>query len=322
MSKRWGVLVLFFLLFLLGCQAEEPPLAALPATTVAPATAAPTARPTETATAIATATAVPTQTPLPTNTPTPEPTSPPTALPQLTNTPGPVPELTSHTVWPRWENVAEYSFYSPSRRKEVFFTIYTPPGYDESEEHYPVLYFLHGSQSSQILFWNAVSREVPAANDDAGVWLSDLINSGTMPPFILVAPDDADGYWGNINKVMVTEELIQVVDSNWRTIPEQNGRSLTGFSMGAGGAMAYPAERPDLYCNTMILAESGDYDALAKWSHNVPAVLYYDLEIAFAVGELDTRGVEETTYASETLTELGIPHTVEIVPDIPHDFGK
>ncbi|MBK7893620.1 MAG: alpha/beta hydrolase-fold protein [Candidatus Promineifilaceae bacterium] len=288
--------------------------------TVPSATPTPTATATATATATlaATATAVPSHTP--TSTHTPSPTAEPTLTPS--STPGPVPELTLHTIWPRWENVTEYSFYSPSRRRDIFFTIFTPPGYDESDQPYPVLYFLHGSQGNHFLFWYGISAELPADANDTGAWLAQLITSGQLPPFILVSPDDADGYWGNVNKTMVTEELIQVIDHNWRTIPEQNGRSLAGFSMGAGGAMAYPAQRPDLYCNTMIMAESGDDDALFKWSQNVPAVLYYQLEIAFAVGELDTRAVEATTHASETLTELGIPHTVEIVPSIPHDFGK
>lgn len=313
--------MLFLVMFLSGCQGQEQPVAEVVAATATPipATALPTATPTTTptATATATATAVPSNTPTAahTPTPTPEPMSTPTT------TPPPVPELTLLTVWPRWENVTEYSFYSPSRRRDLLFTIFTPPGYEQSNQHYPVLYFLHGSQGNHFLFWYGISQELPEANNDTGVWLAELMQSGQLPPFILVSPDDADGYWGNANKVMVTEELIRVIDNNWRTIPERNGRSLTGFSMGAGGAMAYPAERPDLYCNTMIMAESGDHDALVKWSHDTPAVLYYDLEIAFAVGELDTVAMEETAHDSDYLTELNIPHTVQIVPDIPHNFG-
>ena len=218
--------------------------------------------------------------------------------------------------------MAEYSFYSPSREREIFFTLYTPPGYEESEQRYPVLYFLHGSQGSHILFWNAISREVTAANEDAGAWISQLIESGQIPPMIIVAPNDSNGGWGSENEVMVTEELITAVDSNWRTIPERNGRSLAGFSMGAAGAIRYPARHPDLYCNTMLLAESSVDDAAMLWQANQTTILESGLQVGLVVGELDTRAVTATTAVQQILTGLGIPHELQIVPDVAHNFGQ
>jgi enterochelin esterase-like enzyme len=233
-----------------------------------------------------------------------------------------VPPVTQQSTVERWQGVAEYSFFSQSRQRDIFFTIYTPPGYGQTDQRYPVLYFLHGRQGSHILFWNAISREVEAANGDAGAWLSQLINSGQLPPFIVVAPNDSDGGWGDRNAVMVTQELVQAIDGNWRTIVGQNGRSLAGFSMGAGGAMAYSAQYPNLYCNTMPLAESGDEAALAKWEPNRTAVLESGLEVALVVGELDTRAVNASTAVAETLTQLNIPHQLQIIPDVPHNFGQ
>src|SRR5690625_4671120 len=40
--------------------------------------------------------------------------------------------------------VARMWYNSPSLEKERRITVYTPPGYEESEEEYPVLYLLHG----------------------------------------------------------------------------------------------------------------------------------------------------------------------------------
>jgi enterochelin esterase-like enzyme len=233
-----------------------------------------------------------------------------------------IPAVTRQSTIERWQNVVEYSFYSPSRQQEILFTIYTPPGYEQSDERYPVLYFLHGSQGSHILFWNAISREVTAANEDAGGWISDLIESGQIPPLIIVAPNDSDGGWGDTNETMVTQELIQAIDGNWRTIANKNGRSLAGFSMGSAGAARYPAQNPELYCNTMLLAESHVDEAATLWAQNRDAILASGLQVGLVVGELDTRGVSATTAVVQILTELNIPHELKIVPDVPHNFGQ
>ncbi|VAW43213.1 hypothetical protein MNBD_CHLOROFLEXI01-3635 [hydrothermal vent metagenome] len=320
MIKRWSLLG--SLLLLLGCGVQRP----LPSTlspTAIPPTATATLPPTETASP----TAVPAVTAPPTATPTvmsaPSPTA--TLLPTHTATAEPqtaVPAITRQSTVERWQNVAEYSFFSPSRQQEIRFTIYTPPNYDQSDEQYPVLYFLHGSQGSHILFWNAISREVTAANEDAGGWISGLIESGQIPPLIIVAPNDTDGGWGDTNKTMVTQELIQTIDGNWRTIANRNGRSLAGFSMGAAGASRYPAKNPDLYCNTMLLAESHVDEAATLWAQNQDAILASGLQVGLVVGELDTRGVNATTAVQQILTELKIPHELQIVPDVPHNFGQ
>ncbi|VAW40993.1 hypothetical protein MNBD_CHLOROFLEXI01-1403, partial [hydrothermal vent metagenome] len=260
---------------------------------------------------------------LPTETATPLPSPTVPSLPTQPAEPQTaVPAVTRQSTIERWQNVVEYSFYSPSRQQEILFTIYTPPNYDQSDERYPVLYFLHGSQGSHILFWNAISREVTAANQDAGGWISDLIESGQIPPLIIVAPNDTDGGWGDTNETMVTEELIQAIDGNWRTIANRNGRSLAGFSMGAAGASRYPAKNPDLYCNTMLLAESHVDEAATLWAQNQDAILASGLQVGLAVGELDTRGVNATTAVQKILTDLDIPYELQIVPDVPHNFGQ
>ena len=334
MKKQWlihfGISVLLGL-WLVACQeqASSDTASLLVTETAVSATAtiipSQTPDPTSTPTASATATPLPTNTPEPTATPLPTNTPSPTAtlLPTSTSVPDTaVPAVTRQSTAERWQNVAEYSFFSPSREREILFTIYTPPGYEQSDQHYPVLYFLHGSQGSHILFWNAVSREVAAANEDAGGWVSQLIETGQLPPFIIVTPNDTDGGWGSTNEAMVTQELIQAIDGNWRTIAARNGRSLAGFSMGAAGAMRYPARQPDLYCNTMLLAESGTHDGPDVWEENQEAVLASGLQVGLAVGELDTRAVNATTAVQQILTELNIPHELQVVPDVPHNFGQ
>ena len=42
------------------------------------------------------------------------------------------------------EGLETVSFFSPALAREMKFDIVLPAGYDDSDEHYPVLYLLHG----------------------------------------------------------------------------------------------------------------------------------------------------------------------------------
>lgn len=87
--------------------------------------------------------------------------------------------------------------------------------------------------------------------------------------------------------------------------------------MGAMGATIYPARHPDLYCNTMLLAESGVLDTTTFWVDNQAAVLASGLEVALVVGERDTRAVNATTVMEQTLTDLNIPTSCTLSPTFP-----
>jgi hypothetical protein len=168
--SRRQMIGIVLVLLVAGCHRTTPDTAApsreqaltpSPTLTLSPVpTAVPTATPTTT----------PTSTPTPTATMTPSPTATPTDLPP----PTPVNELRPS----RFTRVQQGVFFSQSRQVAIEFTLFTPPSYEEGTERYPVLYFLHGVSGSEILFWNAIGREVTAANGDAGAWLSQLMLDG------------------------------------------------------------------------------------------------------------------------------------------------
>lgn len=119
-----------------------------------------------------------------------------------------------------------------------------PPGYDQGKKHYPVLYFLHGWQSSPenwnfLLDWDGL--------------LASLCNEGKVDPFILVLPDSGDDgeSWysdyldGRAYSRYLIEELIPAVDRTYRTIPKARG--IGGFSMGGYGAYKLMATYPHLF---------------------------------------------------------------------------
>jgi enterochelin esterase-like enzyme len=220
-----------------------------------------------------------------------------------------------------WTNTEEGSFYSPSRDMMISFVIFTPPGYQESTERYPVLYFLHGISGNHYMYWGQINAYVPDANGDSGAWISELITEEIIPPMIIVTPDDADGMWEETNDVMITQELINYIDANWRTIPNRSGRAIEGFSMGGMGASQYSAKHPNLYCSTNIMSAPFGDELILDWENNEQEILDSDLQVHLEAGSKDSQ-LNSMTTLHEGLTTLEIPHQFKIVQGIRHNFGE
>jgi enterochelin esterase-like enzyme len=126
------------------------------------------------------------------------------------------------------------------------YSVYLPPGYEESERRYPVFYLLHGLDGDHT---NWVRLGHAAETADA------LISSGEMVPAILVFPDGSDSYWidsdpatgfGAVETAFVTE-LLPHVDATYRTLATRNARMIGGLSMGGYGAIRFAFEYPELF---------------------------------------------------------------------------
>jgi predicted esterase len=123
--------------------------------------------------------------------------------------------------------------------------IYLPPGYDASDERYPVVYALHGIFTNQ--------------KDDIlgmGVQINSQIAEGEAREMILVFPD-GDNLFGGSNymssptigdyETYISQELVAYVDSNYRTIPNRDARGIAGCSMGGNGALHLAFKFPDIF---------------------------------------------------------------------------
>ena len=220
-----------------------------------------------------------------------------------------------------WMNTELSSFYSPSRGETINFIIYTPPGYEEDDKQFPVLYFLHGRGGNHFLYWGSISQVIPEAGGDAGAWISELINNEIIPPMIIVTPDDADGFWGQDNDIMVTDELINHIDTNWRTIPNRTGRAIEGFSMGGMGASRYASRHADLYCSTIIMAAPHVEELIPDWEQNRREIIRKDLNVRLVVGNED-RQLEPMQVLHRSLNSQVISHQFDIVSDVGHNVGE
>jgi predicted esterase len=149
-------------------------------------------------------------------------------------------------------------------------TIYVmlPPGYEKSEKKYPVIYYLHGqgSDSSELLaFEKALYAEM---------------QNGSVKPFIVVSVNGNNSLGGSfyVNSARtgkwmdhIADELVTLIDRNYRTTASPRGRGLMGFSMGGFGVLNMGLTRSDRFgavwalCPGIIVPQKGIIDALQSW---------------------------------------------------------
>lgn len=145
------------------------------------------------------------------------------------------------------------------------FQVYTPPGYEDSQTAYPVLYLLHrwGADERQ---WTERLRVHEVADR--------LISSGEVPPFLIVMPQGHKSFFlnaaapegdytailesdpvffkdaltgcGNYEDYML-EEVIPHVEATYRVLADREHRAIGGVSMGGHGALTLALRHPDLF---------------------------------------------------------------------------
>jgi len=140
------------------------------------------------------------------------------------------------TIAKRWYN-------SKILGKERRLTIYTPAGYEQTKNKYPVLYLMHGMGGDEEA-WSALGR--------AAQILDNLIAQGKAKPMILVMPngnisqqaapgESTDGFYKPTMQLPNTmdgrmeesfPEVIKFVETNYRADATKAKRAIAGLSMG------------------------------------------------------------------------------------------
>jgi enterochelin esterase-like enzyme len=133
---------------------------------------------------------------------------------------------------------------SPDR--DVF--VYLPVSYTKNRnQRYPVMYFLHGYGAHAEAYTNLMWASDAADKTAAG---------GTSKEMILVFPDSYTVYNGSMYsnspttgdwETFITQDLVNYIDSHYRTIASRESRGLAGHSMGGYGTLRIGMKYPDVY---------------------------------------------------------------------------
>jgi len=180
------------------------------------------------------------------------------------------------TVTRRW-------YHSPALNKDRRLTIYTPPGYEGSNEKYPVLYLLHGAGGDEEA-WITLGRTAQI--------MDNLIAQGKARPMIVVMPN------GNVSQSAAPGEgnrgfykpqfmvpntmdgnyeasfpdIMKFVESSYRVQAEKAGRAIAGLSMGGFHSLHISRYYPDTFDYI------GLFSAAILPNQNVSHQVYRDID--------------------------------------------
>lgn len=208
-------------------------------------------------------------------------------------------------------------YFSPENAQLRYPVIYLLHGYSGDIDdlliiskkdipyHYPLLYRI----ILRRFFFNFPTFEV----------LDEHIRAGKLKPFILVQPDGSlsleniykeKGFNGKIKKKgslylnspytghymdYIFDDLIEYVDSNYRTIPDKNHRALVGASMGGYGALLGGIFHPHLFGSIAALSPGISWLDLVNREEIVPFYrLIYGKRKATKIGKKDLDDILHT----------------------------
>jgi len=129
--------------------------------------------------------------------------------------------------------------------------IYTPPGYDEGNDRYPVFYLLHGG-GDEDSGWSTIGR--------AGFILDNLLAQDKAVPMIIVMPNgslprpqnqsfDAASYAEYQQRFTreLMNDIVPFVERTYRTKTGREYRALAGLSMGGGQTLQVMMNHPNQF---------------------------------------------------------------------------
>ena len=136
-------------------------------------------------------------------------------------------------------------YQSPTMKQQRRMFIFTPPGYDKSKEHYPVLYLLHGWGGDEEEWTNA--GLLPQIMDN-------LLADKKIKPMIVVMPNghpdeqaaphvlpseqsslptpQVSEVHTRLSAQGMLDDIIPFVEANYRVKTDRDSRAIAGLSMG------------------------------------------------------------------------------------------
>lgn len=147
---------------------------------------------------------------------------------------------------PSGSRIEARAIHNDALNADMRYVVYTPAGYADSDESYPVLYLLHGY------------------SDDEKTWSSD--EKGRMQGIcdkyfeehpdrkrIIVMPDGRVTWYRNAfegpdqYETFFFENFIPAVEKEYRIKADRENRAIAGLSMGGYGTLLYALHHPDVF---------------------------------------------------------------------------
>jgi enterochelin esterase family protein len=225
-------------------------------------------------------------------------------------------------------NVLIKNYYSKVAKSWRQIFIYTPPDYEKNvSARYPVLYLQHGGGEDERV-WIEMGR--------TNLILDNLISEGKIKPFIVVMETSAVGpqfpmgprpaanaagatgagarprFSFDTYAGLMINDMIPWVDKNFRTLPDQTHRAMSGLSMGAMCTKSVTLAHPDIFAYIGLF--SGGTIAPAEISDKSKVKLVF-----MSYGSRE-RGSDSVKAAADALTQAGIKSVSYVSPLTAHEW--
>lgn len=220
-------------------------------------------------------------------------------------------------------NLKKVWYDSPTIGSNRHMYVYTPYGYETSNQNYPVLYLLHGGGGDEDA-WSTMGRAVQI--------LDNLIEKKLAVPMICVMPngnpgqkaaktllldeklyDRNDPAFQNLYITSIVKDIIPYVEKNYKAISNADSRAVAGLSMGGAHTISVSNEFPGTFnyiCPLSIGVRTitPEFESKLQGVKKAGYKLYW-----FACGNEDFLWeMAKTTEAS--LSKNGIEHTFFVSP--------
>ena len=219
-----------------------------------------------------------------------------------------------------------YAQIKSEARGTVRLQVYLPPTWNKDTlEAYPLIIYLHGQFGDEHSFFFNVNYR------DLNRW----VNTGEVPPFVLVSADCQSIYrddrqWSsNPNETFLTSdednELRAFCLKNFNAGGRPEIVSIHGQSTGARGAVHYGLKFPDRFASAVSNAFVSDYaieEEQLNAFENRDQIISSGIRLRLVIGSLDqyylTMGRKATYLMHDYLESLGIQHEFEILSGATH----
>ena len=225
-------------------------------------------------------------------------------------------------------NLNQVWYDSPTLGMQRRLFVYTPYGYADSKEKYPVLYLLHGAGGDEDA-WSTMGRACQI--------LDNLIEKGLAKPMICVMPNgnpnqvaartlmipekpmDRDAWTNNNYPKSIVQDIVPFIEKTYKVDANPKSRAIAGLSMGGGHTITTSLLYPgffDYICplSMGIMYRDNDPAALKNYETQFKALKKKGYKLYFiACGDTDFL-FESAKTLDKTLTDNGLKHTFYVSP--------
>ncbi|MEN6335990.1 MAG: malectin domain-containing carbohydrate-binding protein, partial [Phycisphaerales bacterium] len=228
-------------------------------------------------------------------------------------------------------------YYSKVTKTTRRCFVYTPPAYDkDTATRYPVLYLQHGGGEDETGWPN---------QGKTNLIMDNLIAEGKAKPFIVVMdngtwsmggrpPARGQGGtwppagWADAFKKTLLEDIIPMIDANYRTLADQPHRAMAGLSMGGMQTKAITLASLDTFSHIGIFSGGSiaptDINDLNTFKQKVKLVFvsYGSREIDPANRRGGGRGGfgGDPKASAEALKQAGVNSVFYVSPNTAHEW--